>query len=94
MDVKRETIAVEAGGITIGGGAPVTVQAMTDTDTADAEATARQCRELADAGAELVRIAVDTHESAAAVPEIKRRLADTGCPVPLVGDFHFNVKNH
>ena len=90
VDVKRETIAVEVGGITIGGGAPVAVQSMTDTDTSDAEATARQCRELADAGAELVRIAVDTHESAAAVPEIKHRLADTGCPVPLVGDFHFN----
>jgi len=86
----QETIAVEVGGITIGGGAPVAVQAMTDTDTADAEATARQCRELADAGAELVRIAVDTHESAAAVSEIRLRLADTGCPVPLVGDFHFN----
>ncbi len=88
--MKGKTIAVEVGGITIGGGAPVVVQAMTDTDTADAEATARQCRELVDAGAELVRIAVDTHESAAAVLEIKRRLTDSGCPVPLVGDFHFN----
>ncbi len=90
MDVNHETIAVEVGGVTIGGGAPVAVQAMTDTATADVEATARQCRELADAGAELVRIAVESHESAAAVPEIKRRLADTGCPVPLVGDFHYN----
>jgi len=90
VEVKRETIGVDVGGVTIGGGAPVVVQAMTDTDTADAEATARQCRDLADAGAELVRIAVGTHEAAAAVPEIKDRLADTGCPVPLVGDFHFN----
>lgn len=90
MSEHRTTTPVEVGGVTIGGDAPVVVQAMTDTDTADAEATARQCRELADAGAELVRIAVDTHESAAAVPEIKRRLADTGCPVPMVGDFHFN----
>jgi (E)-4-hydroxy-3-methylbut-2-enyl-diphosphate synthase len=90
VNVIHETIAVEVGGVTIGGGAPVAVQAMTDTATADAEATARQCRELADAGAELVRIAIESHESAAAVPEIKRRLADTGCPVPLVGDFHYN----
>jgi (E)-4-hydroxy-3-methylbut-2-enyl-diphosphate synthase len=90
VNVKRTTVPVRVGGTIIGGGAPVAVQAMTDTDTADAAATARQCRALADAGAELVRIAVDTHESAAAVPEIKRRLADTGCPVPLVGDFHFN----
>ena len=87
---RQTTHAVLVGGVTIGGDTPVVVQSMTDTDTADAEATARQCRELADAGAELVRITVDSHESAVAVPEIKRRLADTGCPVPLVGDFHFN----
>jgi (E)-4-hydroxy-3-methylbut-2-enyl-diphosphate synthase len=88
--VNRSTVAVDVAGVTIGGGAPVVVQAMTDTPTADAAATARQCRELADAGAELVRIAVATHEAAAAVPEIRQRLADSGCPVPLVGDFHFN----
>lgn len=87
---RLPTIAVKVGSVTIGGGAPVLVQAMTDTDTADAEATARQCRELAAAGAEVVRLTVNTHESAAAVPEIRHRLDDTGCPVPLVGDFHFN----
>ncbi len=86
----HETIAVHVAGVTIGGGAPVVVQAMTDTDTADADATARQCRELADAGAELVRVTVNTREAAAAVPEIRERLENTGCPVPLVGDFHFN----
>jgi len=87
---NHSTVAVDVAGITIGGGAPVVVQSMTDTDTADAAATARQCRELADAGAELVRITVDTAAAAAAVPEIRRRLDDGGCPVPLVGDFHFN----
>jgi len=87
---RLTTHAVQVGGITIGGGAPVVVQAMTDTDTADTEATARQCRELADAGAELVRITVNTHEAAAAVPEIRSRIEDAGCPIPLIGDFHFN----
>ena len=87
---RQTTHAVQVGGITIGGGAPVVVQSMTDTDTADAEATARQCRELADAGAELVRITVNTREAAAAVPEIRSRIEDAGCPIPLVGDFHFN----
>lgn len=81
---------MDVAGVTIGGGAPVVVQSMTDTDTADAAATARRCRELADAGAELVRVAVDTAAAAAAVPEIRMRLEDDGCPVPLVGDFHFN----
>ena len=73
---RQTTHAVQVGGVTIGGDAPVVVQSMTDTDTADAEATARQCRELATAGAELVRVAVNTHEAAEAVAEIKHRLAD------------------
>ena len=90
ISTRPKTIAVRVAGVTIGGGAPVVVQAMTDTDTADAEATARQCRDLADAGAELVRITVNTREAAAAVPEIQDRLQSSGCPVPLVGDFHFN----
>jgi (E)-4-hydroxy-3-methylbut-2-enyl-diphosphate synthase len=91
--VKRErqrTVAVEIGGVTIGGGAPVSVQSMTDTDTAEPEATARQVRALADSGAEIVRITVNTPAAAEAVPEIRRRIEDAGCPVPLVGDFHFN----
>jgi (E)-4-hydroxy-3-methylbut-2-enyl-diphosphate synthase len=87
---RSETLAVAVGPVTIGGGAPVVVQAMTNTDTANADATAMQCRELAEAGAELLRITVNTPEAAAAVPEIRRRLDDVGCTVPLVGDFHYN----
>lgn len=87
---RRTTQAVQVGQVTIGGGAPVAVQAMTDTDTADAQATADQCAALADAGAELVRITVNTPEDAAAVPDIRRRLDDRGRGVPLIGDFHFN----
>jgi (E)-4-hydroxy-3-methylbut-2-enyl-diphosphate synthase len=78
------------GAMTIGGGAPVSVQAMTNTPTADAGETAGQCIELAGAGAELVRITVNTPEAARAVPEIRRRLTGAGFPVPLVGDFHYN----
>jgi len=87
---RSTTIPVDVGGVGIGGGSPVVVQSMTDTDTADAAATARQCRELAEAGAELVRIAVSNSAAARAVPEIRRRLADSGPPLPLIGDFHFN----
>jgi (E)-4-hydroxy-3-methylbut-2-enyl-diphosphate synthase len=90
MKSRRMTTAVNVGNVTIGGGAPVVVQAMTNTDTADVEATARQCAELAAAGAELVRITVNTAEAAAAVPEIRRRLDDQGCTNPLIGDFHYN----
>jgi (E)-4-hydroxy-3-methylbut-2-enyl-diphosphate synthase len=78
------------GGIAIGGDAPVVVQSMTNTDTADVFATAMQCAELARAGSEIVRITVDTRESAAAVPKIRERLLAMGIDVPLVGDFHFN----
>jgi len=83
-----ETVVV--GDVPIGGGHPVVVQSMTDTDTADAAATALQSLELAGAGAELVRVTIDRDHAAAAVPEIRRRLDDAGCRVPLVGDFHFN----
>jgi len=81
---------VRIGDVTVGGGAPVVVQAMTNTDTADAAATAKQVFELWQAGAELVRITVNNDQAARAVPEIRQRLFDAGCPVPLVGDFHFN----
>jgi (E)-4-hydroxy-3-methylbut-2-enyl-diphosphate synthase len=84
------THAVAVGRVVVGGGAPVVVQSMANTDTADAAATARQALELARAGSELVRITVNVAEAAAAVPEIRRRLDDEGCDVPLVGDFHYN----
>jgi (E)-4-hydroxy-3-methylbut-2-enyl-diphosphate synthase len=87
---RKATVAVKVGGIAVGGGAPVVVQSMTNTDTADVAATSRQCFELAEAGSELVRITVNVPEAAAAVPEIKQRLLDAGCHVPLIGDFHYN----
>ena len=90
MNSRQMTTAVNVGNITIGGGAPVVVQAMTNTNTSDSESTARQCVELAAAGAELVRITVDTAEAATAVPEIRRRLDDQDCTIPLIGDFHYN----
>ncbi|MFH1177067.1 MAG: flavodoxin-dependent (E)-4-hydroxy-3-methylbut-2-enyl-diphosphate synthase, partial [Acidobacteriota bacterium] len=88
--MRKQTIGVKVGSVTIGDGAPVVVQSMTSTDTADAPATARQCLELAQAGSELVRVTVDLPEAAAAIPEIRRRLHDAGCCVPLIGDFHYN----
>jgi (E)-4-hydroxy-3-methylbut-2-enyl-diphosphate synthase len=81
---------VVVGGVRVGGGAPVVVQSMTNTDTADAEATARQVAALARAGSELVRITVNSPEAAAQVARIRERVAALGAPVPLVGDFHFN----
>lgn len=87
---RHATIPVMVGKVTVGGGAPVVVQSMTMTDTADAAATAAQCRELAEAGSELVRVTVNVPEAAAAVPEIRKRLIDAGCDVPLIGDFHYN----
>jgi (E)-4-hydroxy-3-methylbut-2-enyl-diphosphate synthase len=81
---------VRVGGLLIGGTAPIVVQSMTNTDTADIESTVRQCAELAGAGSELVRITVNTAEAAAAVPYIRERLDQLGCAVPLIGDFHFN----
>ena len=87
---RKSTHRVDVGGVAIGAGAPIVVQSMTNTDTADVDATARQVHSLADAGSELVRITVNTSEAAAAVPEIRRRLDDAGCSVPLIGDFHYN----
>ncbi len=91
MEISRRTsVGVDVGGVQIGGGAPVVVQSMTATDTADAAATAAEVQELAEAGSELVRITVNTEAAAAAVGEIRRRLDDAGCGVPLIGDFHYN----
>ena len=87
---RRQTPTVRVGGVPIGSAHPVVVQSMTNTDTADAAATAAQARALAEAGSELVRITVNTDAAAAAVPEIVERLADVGCPVPIIGDFHYN----
>jgi len=87
---RHDTVAVQVGGITVGGAAPIVVQSMTNTDTADVEATARQVAALARAGSELVRITVDRDEAAAAVPRIMERLAQMNVSVPVVGDFHYN----
>jgi (E)-4-hydroxy-3-methylbut-2-enyl-diphosphate synthase len=88
--VRRVSRQVRVGGVAIGGGAPIVVQSMTNTDTEDLQATVRQVEELARAGSELVRITVNTPQAAAAVPRIRERLEALGCRVPLVGDFHFN----
>jgi (E)-4-hydroxy-3-methylbut-2-enyl-diphosphate synthase len=87
---RHKTVGVKVGKIQVGGGAPVVVQSMTNTDTVDIASTTQQCFELAQAGSELVRITVNIPEAAAAVPEIKKRLLDAGCDVPLIGDFHYN----
>ncbi len=86
---RRKAVPVEVGGVVVGGAAPIVVQSMTNTDTADVEATAQQVAALARAGSELVRITVDRNEAAAAVPRIKERLAQLGVAVPLIGDFHY-----
>mgnify|MGYP000627931567 FL=1 len=88
--LRRNSRQVRVGTVRIGGAAPVVVQSMTNTDTADIGATTRQVRALAEAGSEIVRITVNTLEAAAAVPRIRERLDAVGCMVPLVGDFHFN----
>jgi len=87
---RRKSLAVEVGGVRVGGAAPVVVQSMTNTDTADAAATARQVEELVRAGSELVRVTVNHDEAARALPEVVARLADAGVDVPIVGDFHYN----
>ena len=87
---RKPSPAVDVGGVIVGGGAPPVVQAMTDTDTADHLATAIQCHELAKAGAELVRVTVNTPKAAAAVARVRDKLDALGCDVPLVGDFHYN----
>jgi (E)-4-hydroxy-3-methylbut-2-enyl-diphosphate synthase len=86
---RRITVGVDIGGVMVGGGAPVVVQSMTNTDTADIDGTVKQVAQLAQIGSELVRITVDRDEAAAAVPHIRDRLARIGVNVPLVGDFHY-----
>ena len=86
----HKSVGVKVGRVQVGGGAPIVVQSMTMTDTADARATAQQCIELAEAGSDMVRVTVNLPEAAAAVPEIKRRMLDAGCEAPLIGDFHYN----
>ena len=88
--MRRRSRQVQVGNVLIGGGAPIVVQSMTNTDTADVQATVQQVAELARAGSELVRITVNSPEAAAQVARIRERLDVTGCRVPLVGDFHFN----
>ena len=90
MIIRRPSQRVLVGKVMLGGGAPIVVQSMTNTDTADADATAQQVFELAEAGSELVRITVNTPEAAAQVAHIRSRLDSMGCDVPLVGDFHYN----
>jgi len=87
---RRTTYAVDIAGLVVGGGAPIAVQSMTNTDTADIAATVQQVRELAEAGSELVRVTVNTDAAAAAVAPIRDALLAVGCEVPLIGDFHFN----
>ena len=87
---RRETIGVMVGDVQVGGGAPVVVQSMTNTDTADADSTAKQVMELADAGSELVRVTVNVPKAAEAVPEMVKRIREAGYTTPIVGDFHFN----
>jgi len=87
---RRKSVGVKVGSVMIGDDAPVVVQSMTNTDTADAEATAKQVQQLAAAGSELVRITVDTEKSASQVSSIREKLDAMGCHVPLVGDFHYN----
>jgi (E)-4-hydroxy-3-methylbut-2-enyl-diphosphate synthase len=87
---RRHTVTTWIGDVPVGGGHPIVVQSMTNTDTADAEATTAQIVALARAGSQLVRVTVNNDEAAAAVPEIARRIADAGCDVPIIGDFHYN----
>jgi len=87
---RRKTFAVKVGHVRVGGGAPIVVQSMTNTDTADIETTLKQTIELAEAGSEIVRWTVNVPEAAAAVPEIKKRMLDAGCDAPIIGDFHYN----
>ena len=88
--LRRRTVTTTVGSVQIGSRHPVVVQSMTNTDTADVAGTVAQVTALADAGSQLVRVTVNNEESAAAVPEIVRRLSDQGCEVPIIGDFHYN----
>src|ERR1700723_792319 len=87
---RRKTYGVKVGHVRVGGGAPIVVQSMTNTDTADIESTFKQTMELAEAGSEIVRWTLNVPEAAAAVPEIKKRLLAAGCNAPIIGDFHYN----
>src|SRR6266853_432662 len=87
---RRKTYGVKVGHVRVGGGAPIVVQSMTNTDTADIETTLKQTLELAEAGSEIVRWTVNVPEAASAVSEIKRRMLDAGCIAPIIGDFHYN----
>lgn len=87
---RKKTYGVKVGNVMVGGGAPIVVQSMTNTDTADVESTLKQTLELAEAGSEIVRWTVNVPEAAEAVPETKKRLLDAGCHVPIIGDFHYN----
>ena len=87
---RRKTYGVKVGHVNVGGGAPIVVQSMTNTDTADIESTFKQTMELAEAGSEIVRWTVNVPEAAAAVPEIKKRMLAAGCNAPIIGDFHYN----
>src|SRR5690348_16195 len=89
-DFRRRSVGVTIGRVQVGGGAPVVVQSMTNTDTADITATAKQVAELARTGSELVRVTVNTSEAARAVPRIREKLDLMGVDVPLIGDFHYN----
>ena len=88
--VRRPTVSVDVGGVLVGSAHPVVVQSMTNTDTADADATAIQVARLAHAGSQLVRVTVNTEQAAAAVPEMVRKVRDLGVDVPVIGDFHYN----
>ena len=87
---RRASVTVVVGGVRVGAGAPIVVQSMTNTDTADATATADQVIALSEAGSELVRVTVNNDEAAAAVPEIVDRVRQRGSSVPIIGDFHYN----
>src|SRR5271165_4146008 len=87
---RKKTYGVKVGHVQVGGAAPIVVQSMTNTDTADVETTLKQTLELAEAGSEIVRWTVNVPEAAAAVPIIKKRMLDAGCRVPIIGDFHYN----
>ena len=88
--IRRPTVSVDVGGVLVGSAHPVVVQSMTNTDTADADATAIQVARLAHAGSQLVRVTVNTEAAAAAVPEMVRKVRGLGVDVPIVGDFHYN----
>ena len=90
MTSRRKSLAVRVGTVAVGGSAPIVVQSMTNTDTADISGTVAQVKALARAGSELVRVTVNNDESAAAVPHIREALDAQGIGTPLVGDFHFN----